>query len=144
MANAEYLRSVSTNSEVVSRKDIGIADVDFICLSCDDGNFLQSKNADRPLCSICLNPNCVDDCCVQVDEEADEGKVGATRIMRNLRGLLWYWREYYLRRGRDRLSIEFSTHIPFRYWMELVGKEYLLFPFICMKLNRMSRFALPR
>jgi hypothetical protein len=42
--------------------------------------------------------------------------------MVNFRELLWYWREYYLRRGRDRLSIEFSSHIPFHHWSELVGK----------------------
>ncbi len=40
--------------------------------------------------------------------------------MRNFRELLWYWQEYYLRRGRDRLSIEFSSHIPFDFWYELV------------------------
>jgi hypothetical protein len=43
-------------------------------------------------------------------------------VMVNFRELLWYWREYYLRRGRDRLSIEFSSHIPFHHWSELVGK----------------------
>lgn len=37
-------------------------------------------------------------------------------VFRNFRELLWYWREYYLRRGRDRLSIEFSSHIPFHHW----------------------------
>jgi hypothetical protein len=38
----------------------------------------------------------------------------------NYRRLLWYWREYYLRRGRDRLSLEFSSHIPFKAWNEVV------------------------
>ena len=46
--------------------------------------------------------------------------------MRNMRELLWYWQEYYLRRGRDRLSVEFSVHIPFRYWMELVGNTFYI------------------
>jgi hypothetical protein len=45
----------------------------------------------------------------------------ADRVMMNFRELLWYWREYYLRRGRDRLSIEFSSHIPFFQWSLLVG-----------------------
>jgi hypothetical protein len=40
--------------------------------------------------------------------------------MVNFRELLWYWKEYYLRRGRDRLSIEFSSHIPFFHWHNLV------------------------
>jgi hypothetical protein len=47
----------------------------------------------------------------------------AERLMVNFRELLWYWREYYLRRGRDRLSIEFSSHIPFFQWNQLVGKQ---------------------
>ena len=51
-----------------------------------------------------------------------EGKLRARRVMVNFRELLWYWREYYLRRGRDRLSIEFSSHIPFSQWNALVGE----------------------
>ena len=47
---------------------------------------------------------------------------GGEIVMRNFRELLWYWSEYYLRRGRDRLSIEFSCHIPFSYWYALVSK----------------------
>jgi len=42
------------------------------------------------------------------------------KVMRNFRELLWYWQEYYLRRGRDRLSIEFSSHIPFKHWTRIV------------------------
>lgn len=45
-----------------------------------------------------------------------------TKVMKNFRELLWFWQEYYLRRGRDRLSLEFSSHIPFRYWQTVVGK----------------------
>lgn len=54
-------------------------------------------------------------------QHCSEG-VGARMVMANFRRLLWYWNEYYLRRGRDRLSIEFSCHIPFSYWSALVGK----------------------
>mmetsp|Transcript_15522 Transcript_15522/g.31370 ORF Transcript_15522/g.31370 Transcript_15522/m.31370 type:complete len:126 (-) Transcript_15522:8-385(-) len=46
---------------------------------------------------------------------------GSEIVFQNFRELLWYWGEYYLRRGRDRLSIEFSCHIPFRYWHSIVG-----------------------
>ena len=48
-------------------------------------------------------------------------QVRGDQLMVNFRELLWYWREYYLRRGRDRLSLEFSTHIPFAKWLEFVG-----------------------
>jgi len=59
------------------------------------------------------------------EEEEEEELSGGELVMRNFRELLWYWKEYYLRRGRDRLSIEFSSHIPFHYWLQIVGKlEY--------------------
>ena len=45
---------------------------------------------------------------------------GGERVMINFRELLWFWREYYLRRGRDRLSIEFSSRVAFSYWLGLV------------------------
>jgi len=44
----------------------------------------------------------------------------AEKVMTNFRELLFFWQEYYLRRGRDRLSIEFSSHIPFQHWGSLV------------------------
>jgi hypothetical protein len=46
--------------------------------------------------------------------------LNSDKVMENLRQLLWYWSEYYLRRGRDRLSIEFSSHIPFHKWSDVV------------------------
>lgn len=42
-------------------------------------------------------------------------------FMKNFRELLWYWGEYYMRRGRDRLSLEFSTHIPCIHWKKLIS-----------------------
>lgn len=42
--------------------------------------------------------------------------------LRNFRELLWYWTEYYLRRGRDRLSLEFSSHTHFEEWHCVVGE----------------------
>lgn len=56
------------------------------------------------------------------NDSALPGRSRSDRVMVNFRELLWYWREYYLRRGRDRLSIEFSSHIPFFQWNSLVGK----------------------
>lgn len=53
-----------------------------------------------------------------VDSKLSNGAL----VMTNFRELLWYWREYYLRRGRDRLSIEFSSHIRFSHFLNLVGK----------------------
>lgn len=54
--------------------------------------------------------------------DAADYDIKAHRVMVNFRELLWYWREYYLRRGRDRLSIEFSSHIHFYHWDSLVDK----------------------
>lgn len=52
----------------------------------------------------------------------DGSEVGpGNAILRNFRENLWYWREYYLKRGRDRLSLEFSScRIPFACWRGLV------------------------
>ncbi len=34
--------------------------------------------------------------------------------------LLFFWKEYYGKRGRDRTSLEFSSHVPFCKWLEMV------------------------
>ena len=40
--------------------------------------------------------------------------------LRNFRELLWFWTEYYTHRGRDRLSLEFSSHLRFQEWNNVV------------------------
>jgi hypothetical protein len=42
-------------------------------------------------------------------------------ILQNFREVLWFWVEYYTHRGRDRLSLEFSSHLRFSEWMEVVS-----------------------
>lgn len=44
-----------------------------------------------------------------------------TDVMRNFREVLWFWREYYTHRGRDRLSLEFSSRIRFQEWNHVVS-----------------------
>lgn len=48
----------------------------------------------------------------------------------NFRELLWYWGEYYLRRGRDRLSLEFSSRILYSEWKYVVGEFIMNTAFI--------------
>ena len=43
-------------------------------------------------------------------------------ILTNFRELLWFWSEYYVHRGRDRLSLEFSSHVRFREWYHVVSQ----------------------
>jgi hypothetical protein len=43
-----------------------------------------------------------------------------TDVLRNFRELLWFWSEYYTHRGRDRLSLEFSSHLRFQEWYKVV------------------------
>ena len=43
-------------------------------------------------------------------------------ILRNFRELLFFWREYYTHRGRDRLSLEFSSHLRFKEWNNIVSR----------------------
>jgi hypothetical protein len=42
-------------------------------------------------------------------------------VMRNFREVLWFWIEYYTHRGRDRLSLEYSSHLRFQEWVEVVS-----------------------
>jgi hypothetical protein len=42
-------------------------------------------------------------------------------VLRNFREVLWFWSEYYSHRGRDRLSLEFSSHIRFQEWNHVVS-----------------------
>lgn len=44
-----------------------------------------------------------------------------TDVMRNFREVLWFWMEYYTHRGRDRLSLEFSSRIRFQEWNHVVS-----------------------
>ena len=44
-------------------------------------------------------------------------------ILVNFRQLLWFWNEYYSHRNKDRISLEFSSHLPFSEWWRVV--QYL-------------------
>ena len=55
-------------------------------------------------------------------ESMNEGTLGdRANILRSFRELLWFWTEYYTQRGRDRLSLEFSSKIRFHEWKGVVG-----------------------
>lgn len=41
-------------------------------------------------------------------------------VLTNFREIIWFWLEYYTHRGRDRLSLEFSSHIRFQEWETVV------------------------
>jgi len=50
--------------------------------------------------------------------KAEEDLRGKPRsITANFRKLLWFWNEYYAQRGRDCLSLEFSSQIQFSEWL---------------------------
>jgi len=54
-------------------------------------------------------------------EGKGKGKsASGTEVLANFRKLLWFWREYYIHRGRDRLSLEFSSHVRFAEWKHVV------------------------
>lgn len=51
-----------------------------------------------------------------------ENEIGdRSDVLRNFREVLWFWVEYYTHRGRDRLSLEFSSHLRFQEWIEVVA-----------------------
>jgi hypothetical protein len=41
-------------------------------------------------------------------------------VIRNFREVIWFWKEYYAHRGRDRLSLEFSSHLRFQEWNHVI------------------------
>jgi len=41
-------------------------------------------------------------------------------LLMKFRELLWFWLEYYTHRGKDRLSLEFSSHLRFQEWKHVV------------------------
>ncbi|GLE03130.1 hypothetical protein PINS_up012009 [Pythium insidiosum] len=53
------------------------------------------------------------------EHEAMTGKTGY--VCDNFRSLLWFWIQYYTPRGRDRLSLEHSSDIPFEEWRNVVA-----------------------
>eukprot|EP00246_Nothoceros_aenigmaticus_P018067 TRINITY_DN9316_c0_g1_i1.p1 TRINITY_DN9316_c0_g1~~TRINITY_DN9316_c0_g1_i1.p1 ORF type:complete len:883 (-),score=147.83 TRINITY_DN9316_c0_g1_i1:126-2774(-) len=59
---------------------------------------------------------------LQVLRKSDMGGSGGPgSVTRNFRSLLDFWRQYYVaKRGRDSVSLEYSTHIPFDEWLRIV------------------------
>jgi len=58
------------------------------------------------------------------DSALRAGKVSSWKqadAVRNFRELLWFWSEYYSHRGRDRISIEFSSRLHFAEWQDVVS-----------------------
>lgn len=60
-------------------------------------------------------------------DDGDAGDAGDTppsadgeTVLQGFRRLLWFWEEYYMRGGRDRLSLEFSTHVKFWAWKRVI------------------------
>jgi len=58
--------------------------------------------------------------CGIVGELQEEMMMSGEVLMKNFRELVWFWSEYYTHRGRDRLSLEFSSHLRFDEWFGVV------------------------
>jgi hypothetical protein len=58
-------------------------------------------------------------------ESSEPDSVGLSKgmidVVSNFVELLWFWKEYYTHRGRDRVSIEFSSHLHFNEWRNVVN-----------------------
>lgn len=42
-------------------------------------------------------------------------------VIRRFREVLWFWIKYYTHRGRDWLSLEFSSHLRFQEWNDVIS-----------------------
>ena len=45
-----------------------------------------------------------------------------TQVRGNFRELLQFWQAYYARKDRDRISLAFSSNLPFTVWQEAVDR----------------------
>ncbi|RLO03722.1 hypothetical protein DYB28_007799 [Aphanomyces astaci] len=55
---------------------------------------------------------------LELQTEVDDGN---TDLCVNFRSLLWFWVQYYVPRGRDRLSLEHSSDMKFNEWYSVVA-----------------------
>eukprot|EP00026_Physarum_polycephalum_P006556 Phypoly_transcript_06604.p1 GENE.Phypoly_transcript_06604~~Phypoly_transcript_06604.p1 ORF type:complete len:536 (+),score=130.15 Phypoly_transcript_06604:135-1610(+) len=57
---------------------------------------------------------------IREEENAYKANLGKsvlpTSVLGNFQKLLWFWNEYYLLRGKDCLSLEYTSQIPFSEW----------------------------
>jgi len=57
---------------------------------------------------------------IREDEQVYKANFGkympAVSVLGNFQKLLWFWNEYYLLRGKDCLSLEYTSQIPFSEW----------------------------
>ena len=77
-----------------------------------DEAFIQSMR------SLCTNDEPSSEASESGSEVLSRGKID---VVSNFRELLWFWKEYYVHRGRDRISIEFSSHLHFNEWRNVVN-----------------------
>lgn len=54
-------------------------------------------------------------------ESSSNDDKGFADAIHNFRELVWFWTEYYTHRGRDRISLEFSSHTRFIEWRDVVS-----------------------
>lgn len=139
------LRSAPRSSSVSPVPSVYVASAEFNLTSSSDSSNSDSANArsrGRVHCTACSSGATTSiktgskgdfqNSHTSTTDAALPGCSRSDRVMVNFRELLWYWREYYLRRGRDRLSIEFSSHIPFFQWNSLVGKTSFIHSFVAV------------
>lgn len=149
-------KSAPRSSSVSPLPSVSVAGAEFNLTSSSDSSSSDGANArsrGRVHCVACLSG--VTTSSTKANSEGDfqsshtsttdaahPGCSRSDRVMVNFRELLWYWREYYLRRGRDRLSIEFSSHIPFFQWNSLVGKTRFMHSFVAVVVRQGWRVIL--
>ena len=104
------------NSTSIVDKETGSSSSLLLCGSC-------AGKTEQSSLDIIPSDSCKVNALLAIEQDDNQLSPSGSELMcLNFRELLWYWQEYYFRRGRDRLSVEFSCHIPFRYWQSVVGE----------------------
>jgi Protein of unknown function (DUF3689) len=112
----EELRLMNDEEKETKRRALGVAKSDDVV----DRAFLQAmryldleQQQERPSYARITSIATTNTVHQQIGDRTD--------VMRNFREVLWFWTEYYTHRGRDRLSLEFSSHIQFQEWNHVVS-----------------------
>lgn len=127
LANVRNLADSDFQSRMLSDFRDKVAIADPLVTEAQDRATSSSEQASRPITNT--TPAKATNNSTGAASSSKATIPNSDKIFKNFRELLWFWREYYLRRGRDRLSIEFSSHIPFSYWLLVVGSYICYFEY---------------
>lgn len=87
---------------------------------CRGGSSSRGGGVGRVSAAACTEDDHVRPEAAESKSSSEPAQQPGAVVLHGFRRLLWFWSEYYLRGGRDRLSLEFSTHVKFWAWKRVI------------------------